>query len=42
MRGNPSRGGRNIRNNYETYKNVSSTTQNWYPRPTPPNVQFEE
>jgi hypothetical protein len=34
MRGNPSGGGRNVINNYERYINVSSTTRNWYPRPT--------
>jgi hypothetical protein len=39
---NPSRGGRNIRNNYERYRNVLSTTRNRYPRPTTPYVQFEE
>jgi hypothetical protein len=43
MRGNNSiGGGRKVRNNYERYRNTSSTTRNWYPRPTPSNIQFEE
>jgi hypothetical protein len=38
----PTRGKRNVRNNYQRYINVMSTTRNWYPRPTPPDIQFEE
>jgi hypothetical protein len=35
--------GRMPRNNYKgKYATHTSITRNWYPKPTPPDIQFEE